>query len=138
MTDKKRLVTVYRKTLLEKMVKQNISIPQVCKDVHIEPIPNLELCIFNVLKGGNITSTMIPHRKSDRGPEFKDHRHSQCVAILRVSDTIAYPIAINQNSEISLIHETSTMQQVGRYLSEMTKRMVQIMPAGETGEESTI
>ena len=58
--EKTRLVKLHKKMLVQKMEQQNVSIPHVCKGVHIEPLPELELFIFNVVQRGNVTAVSVP------------------------------------------------------------------------------
>lgn len=123
--DKNRLVKCYRRRLLHKMKNYNVSIPQVCKGIHIEPLAQMELFIYNIVAGGNVTSTMIPRSRE----LANEQRFPKCVAILRVSEDMAYPVVRMFDGVMEMTHSTSSASHIGRDLSVMTRAMVHIDPS---------
>ncbi len=130
---KYNLVSEYKAWVKDKLDRGSAATLQVCKGVHILPMKSIEVCIFNVVAGGMVMSTVLPHSASSGADEHRatDCRHPRCVAILRVSDELAYPVASLSPSAPAgycTIHPTSQLTFIGKQLSSMTKSMVNVYP----------
>lgn len=79
-----------------------------------------DVCIFNLLKRGRTSATMI-HKRSTHAPPTKD----LCVYVVRVSSTVTYTIAEKmQDGSFNLTIPTNEHIRVGRTLESSTFAMM--------------
>lgn len=129
--DPTRLVLMYEKWVNEILCSSPECVLQVCKGVHVIAPLAYEVCIFNIMDGGSVSSTLLPKTKlstaSERGLTHSRNLLEKCIYILRVSDKIAYTVARRRaDGSYGMIHPTVDLATIGQCLSGMVKEMTDV------------
>lgn len=77
--DRESLVAAYKLEVESPSYRYKDKVLQVCKGVHLHSPEAYDVCIFNIVQGGSVTSTTLPRMRGEYYPEISAFSYSECL-----------------------------------------------------------